>query len=632
MKKYIIALLFVSLHLSLTAQDKKEILLKTEVSEAIVFIKGAQVVRKTSVNLPIGNSTVKFTNLSPYIDAKSVQVKVDGEVVVLSVNHQQNYNDSIKQNDEIEKLQTQIQDFDDNIKLEQTNKEVVNEELSFLLENKKIGGTDKGVEYNNLKAISDFYSERINALKIKVLEIDKKIKKLQEDKKSAERNLAIIGSKKPEPTGEVIFTVSSKTAMRVPVELSYYVNNAGWFPSYDVRAKNISEPIMLTYKANIMQNTKEDWKNIKLKVSSANPNVGSVAQRLKTYFLNYYTKPPRYDFNENSNEARGVVLDEYGDPLTGVSVSIKGTNIGTLTDLDGDFYLTIPVGGGELMFSYIGFETQTRPISNSFMNIILKEELVELEALAVYGSRDGFSSLNSEQVLQGKVAGLSVEASRLRLRGGSSTPLPVTQIENQTSVEFEIKTPYTILSENKSTTVEVENYLLPASYEYYSVPKIDKDAFLLAYVTDWEQYNLLEGEANIFFENTFIGKTILDVRLLSDTLNISLGRDKNVLVQREKVKDFNTKKFLSSKTEITRDWKITVRNNKQQAITIMVLDQIPVSTLSEIEVSTDKLSDGTLNAETGEVKWKFTLQSAQKKELDLIYKVRFPKGKNLNVE
>jgi hypothetical protein len=632
MKKQVF-FIFILMGFSLAAQEKKDILLKTDVSEATVFIKGAQVVRKTTANFPAGKSTVRFTNLSPYIDAKSVQIKVDGEVMVLSVNHQQNYNDTVKQTVEIEKLRKQLIDLNEKIRLEQTNKEIIAEELTFLRENKKIGGND-GVEFNNLKATSTYYGERVSTLKLREIEVDKKMKSLSEEKSALEREMSVSGIKTAEPTGEVILAIDCKTAVRVPVELSYYVNNAGWYPSYDIRAKNISEPIELTYKANIMQNTKEEWKNIKLKVSSTNPNSGNVAPKLKTYFLNYHIQPPRYDANKLANQVRGKIMDTSGEPVIGASVMIKGSTIGTMTDLDGNFSLSIPANGGNLVVSYLGMKSKTAPISGDVMNIYLEEDNVVLEEVVVAGYGTQIA-----EALAGKTAGI-------RVRGTGSykeqpqnipppvinVPLPVVQVENQTSVEFEIKTPYTILSENKNTTVEMERYSLPAGYEYYCVPKVDKDAFLLANISDWEQYHLLEGEANIFFENTFVGKTILDVRYMSDTLNISLGRDKNVSVQREKMKEYSAQKFLGNKTEVLRDWKITVRNNKRQSISMVLFDQIPVSTTQEIEVNAENLSGGTLDNENGEVKWKFTLQPSQKSELGLRYKVKYPKGRTLTVE
>jgi uncharacterized protein (TIGR02231 family) len=178
----------------------------------------------------------------------------------------------------------------------------------------------------------------------------------------------------------------------------------------------------------------------------------------------------------------------------------------------------------------------------------------------------------------------------------------------------------------------MEVYNLPANYQYFSVPKIDKDAFLIANVVEWEKYNLLEGEANIFFEDTYVGKSLLDVRYASDTLKISLGRDKNVSVMREKAKEFTTKQFIGNKKEETRDWLTTVKNNKSQKINMLIIDQVPVSTIEEIEVEVQKTSGGILNTETGEIKWEFSLEPKEKKEFELKYATKYPKYQNLIVE
>ncbi|MDR2764605.1 MAG: mucoidy inhibitor MuiA family protein, partial [Tannerella sp.] len=349
---------------------------------------------------------------------------------------------------------------------------------------------------------------------------------------------------------------------------------------------------------------------------------------LKTYLLDYHTRPPRYDRDHLLNQVSGRVLDATtGEPLPGATVMINGSTIGTVTDVSGHYALSLPAGGGDLQVSWIGYRTKITPVRGSEMDILLEEDEQALEEVIVigYGTTTGRESRAADLA---PAPALRSEQKAL----AKSLPVPVVQVENQTAVTFEIKTPYTIPSENRSTAIEVERYSVPAEYEYYCVPKIDTDAFLLANISGWEQYNLLEGEANIFFENTFVGKTVLDVRSLGDTLDLSLGRDRNVSVKREKVKEYSTQKFFGSKTETTRDWKITVRNNKRQPVAMVIFDQIPVSTLQEIEVNAENLSGGTLNDATGEVKWKFSLPPAQTNELELRYKVKHPKGKPLLVE
>jgi hypothetical protein len=111
-----------------------------------------------------------------------------------------------------------------------------------------------------------------------------------------------------------------------------------------------------------------------------------------------------------------------------------------------------------------------------------------------------------------------------------------------------------------------------------------------------------------------------------------LGRDKSIVVKREKIKDYTTRQFIGTKKEETKAWQISVKNNKQQPINMILYDQIPVSTMEEIEIITDNLSGGDFNTESGEVKWKLKLEPSAKKDMELKYKVKYPKDKALTIE
>jgi len=613
----------------LFSQETKVVEVKTDVNEVTVFIDGAQVVRKKSVDLTRGKSTLKFVNLSPFIDPKSVQVKVEGELTVLSVNHQQNYLDKMEKPKELQDLEKSIETIDSKINQENTYISIIKEELAFLQENRAIGGRNVQISITNLQQVSDFYSNKLTALKLKEIERNNSIEDLNKQKTNIQNQINTLSSKKEFPTGEILVKVDAKKNGNFSFEFSYVVGNAGWFPTYDIRAKNINEPVQLIYKANVKQDTKEDWNNVKLKFSSSNPNVSGVAPELKTYFLNYNTLPPTY--NLTANGVSGKVTDNKGEPLPGANVIVQGTTIGTVTNMEGNYTITIPNNASQLNYSFIGYNSQTLPITGDIINVALEENTMALEEVVVtgYGSQKKLSLSN---VLQGKASGVSVDKYEMKIRGTNSLALPTVQVEKQTTVNFEIKTPYTIKSDNKNYSVDIEFYDLPAIYQYYCVPKIDKDAFLIAKIIDWEKYNLLEGEANVFFEDTYVGKTLLDVRFASDTLEISLGRDKKVSVNREKIKDFTTKQFIGNKKEETRTWKTTVKNNKNQEINMIILDQVPVSTAADIEVTVLNISGAKHDLETGELKWEFTLKPVDKRELDLKYSVKYPKFRNLIIE
>ena len=603
-------------------------MIETDVKEATVFINGAQIVRKKTIELSSGKSILRFTNLSPYLDPKSVQVKANEDVMILSVNHRFNYTDSISRSKELSELTNQSKSLEEKIRTENKNLEVIAEEFLFFKDNRFIGGKNQEVSLNNFKETSGFYMEKISANKTKELEVKKKLEEYNKEKTTVEKQIRQISTDKLTPVSELILLVDARLSTKSEIELSYFVNNAGWFPSYDIRAKSIDEPIELVYKANIHQNTKEEWKNIKLRLSSSDPKLGSVAPQLQIYFIDYNLVPPHY--SNISNQVSGRVYDATTkEPVPGTTVIIKGTTIGTVTDADGHYSLSTTGNNNEMEVSFIGYERQTIPINNPVINVPLTPEVMKLDEVVAVGY--GVQSDDMSSALQGRVAGVSV-SSKPSSRSKSYMPLPVVQTENQTSFEFDIKTPYTISSDNKNFTVDVEHYSLDAKYEYYCTPKVVKDAFLTANIVNWEKYNLLEGEANIFFENTFVGKSVLDVRYISDTLNISLGRDKNVIVKREKIKDFTTRQFLGNKKEETRDWQISVKNNKGLPVNMVILDQIPVSTNQEIEVTVENISGAIFNNESGEVKWKFKLEPSGKKDFELKYKVKYPKDRTLNIE
>jgi uncharacterized protein (TIGR02231 family) len=213
-----------------------------------------------------------------------------------------------------------------------------------------------------------------------------------------------------------------------------------------------------------------------------------------------------------------------------------------------------------------------------------------------------------------------------------SQPIMTTFIENQTTVEIEVKEPYSIKSDGEKLLVDLVHYEIPAQYEYYAVPKLDKDAFLMARIVQWDQYNLLEGEANLYFEDTYIGRSILNTQALTDTLSISLGRDKSVAIGRTKVDEFTRKRTLGANKTETRGFTIVVKNKKSQPIKLTLFDQLPVSANSEITVTPVELTGAKLDVQSGKLSWEQVIAPQQQKEFVLQYEVKYPKRESVVLE
>jgi hypothetical protein len=466
----------------------------------------------------------------------------------------------------------------------------------------------------------DIKTEELS-LKNMVEDLTNELSKLRNQIKDLQNN-------KGEPTGEISIVVETETPESAKLTIDYIVANAGWFPKYDLRVKNVESPLQLTYKAEVYQNTGIEWKDVKLKFSNGNPNQSGVAPKLSTWYLNYM-RNTRYERNTpglstvldtNVRTVSGRVFSEDEGPLPGVNVVIKGTSIGTVTDLEGYYSLTLPNNASDLQFSYIGYMSEDLPVTSSIMDINMTPDVQQLSEVVVtaYGisGRDRYNYSAPNNYQKPKVAKTVI----------------TTTIENQTTVEFEVNKPYSLKSNDKNLTVNLNTFELETIYEYYAVPKLDKDAFLIARILNWDQFNLLEGEANLYFEDAFVGRSVLDAKSLSDTLDISLGRDRNIVIGREKIDTFTKRTSLGANKLETRGFRIIARNKKSNPIHLTLFDQIPVSAISPIEVTPKKLSDGLLDEATGEVTWVLDIPSNNQLELEMEYEVKYPKREKVFLE
>jgi hypothetical protein len=605
------------------SQPLKEKELKTEIKEVTVFLNGAQIFETGSLTIGQGKSMLRVTNLSPYLDEKTIRVKADGDFTILSVNHKLNYLSALKNDVKTDSLTKVSASIDGIIKKETARLEVLKEKQNLLHDNRNLGG-QSGASMLQLKQALDFYESEMSKIKDEEMRIANKINDKREEQQKIQQELKELNELHTTPSSEIEITVSADQVVTTKFFVTYLVANAGWYPKYDIRVHDIKSPLDLMYKAEVFQNTGVEWKNVKLRFSNADPNQSGLVPELKPWNLSLarYTvnnnKYFNYGLAQNSGirNVRGVVLSqEDGQPLPGVNVIVKGTTIGTVTDASGRYNLTLPNDASTLVFSFIGLQTHEVPVTQPEVNVNLQGDYSQLSEVIV----TGYSGKAKREV---KVRGV----------GTMSRPIPVTVIENQTTVEIEVTTPYTIKSNGEKLQVDLKNYKIDALYEYFAIPKLDKDAFLVARVINWDQYNLLEGEANLYFEDAFVGRSILDAKSMQDTLDISLGRDKNIQVSREKNEEFSKKRAIGSNIQETRGFKITVRNKKSQPLKLTVFDQIPVSVISEVTVTPGELSGGVLEDKTGQVTWQVNVDRQEQKEIKLQYEVKYPRKEKVLLE
>ena len=524
-------------------------------------------------------------------------------------------------------MQKQQQALIDSIQMLKKLHKVYDEEKTMLLNNKSIGGNN-GINITELEKATKFFRKRLINIEEKKQGIEKNTVKLKTQLISISKQIMPLNNMLDMPTSEIKIVVTAEKQVSGEIEFTYIIYDASWLPNYDIRIEDVDKPINLIYKAKVKQNTGEKWNNVKLVLSTGNPSINSTKPELSTYYLsfnNYYKNYSNYNQSTPSRPVngivRGTITDQSGEALPGATVIVTGDpSVGVVSDMNGNFQLTVPAAYKTLSFSFIGMQTEKRPISSSFMNVKLTNSNISIEEVVI--TARGVSRLPKH--LSGKVAGVNVK--------GKKSIIPIAIEKRQTSTEFKIKIPYTIPSDNENYDVAMVEYEVPTDYNYYIVPKLSTDAFLVANITDWTELNLLNGNANLYLKGTYQGETFLDLKTFEDTLGISVGRDNDIVVERKMQKEFVSKKLIGTTKKEERAWEIIIKNNKSKAVKLTIEDQYPISKNEDIKVELLEFSGAEKDENTGKLSWKFELAPNEKKSLLIKYSVKYPKNKKVLVE
>ncbi|GGX03453.1 DUF4139 domain-containing protein [Aquimarina muelleri] len=621
--KNTILLLFLLSFISVSGTEKK---IESTIQEVTVFLEGAQIKRIASIPIIPGTNEIILYDLSSDIDENSIQISGLKNTSVLSLNYSINYLEKENISTELSSLRTQL----NQLLLEKNshNNAIsgLKEEKKFLENNQRLGSDTTPITLEKIKEISEYYRKRSTAIHNDIYTITQKLKILEENIVATRNEMIQLGNNSKKERGEITLKISAPIATNLLLEIRYNVTKAGWFPIYDLKSNSIQTPLNISYKANVYQQTGTDWKNTKLILSTGDPNTNNQKPVVNTKYLNFtngnyrnnYTKQNYgYKYNPTIRKVTGIIAAQDGLPIPGANIIEKGTSNGAISDFDGRY--TINIGGGrELSFSSIGFSSKTLPIYSSSMNIQLEENHESLEEVVI----SGYSSSS----LSSRVSGVNIEQEKKEYN-----QIVETKETGITNTRFKIKKKYTIGSNADITTIEIDNFDMPAEYQYYTAPELNENVFLTAKLGNWERFNLLPGEANIYFEGSFAGKTNIDPLASTDSLTVSLGIDPNIIVTRDQLDNFKSKSFTGSNKIVNYGYKINIKNNKQNNITITIEDRIPISQNKEIKLD-NILTDASLyNDKTGILQWKLNIAPNQNIERKFSYQVKYPKNKKINL-
>ncbi len=513
---------------------------RLNINEATVFLSGAELTSTARISLQKGDNEVLFTNVAGDVNSQSLNVKATGNVVVTSATFQNNYLATEALSPRAKAIKDSIELLTEDKATMQIKLDVVNAELGIM----RVSRNDSARTVAEITKMLDLTAARMEGYRVQQHKEQALLKKVDEHIARLAKQLEEESKKEFQPGGQLLVKFHVPDATSSDVTIDYMVPHAGWTPTYDVMADNVSSPVKLYYKANIYQNSGVKWDNVRLSLSTGNPQEGVQAPMLDPWYLAFYA--PQNHLYKNS------LISNYGYNAPSAAPRAYG-------------------------------------IHNQY------------QASADEFSTDSSASINDYVAVDN--AGINTS--------------------------FDIDLPYTIPSDGQQHLVAIKKYDVPATYRYYAVPKMDKDAFLQAQITNWEDLNLLPGTTNVFYEGTYVGQGTIDVRNVKDTMTISLGRDKKIVVKRERDVKKHSVKTIGTNERETFAYTITVRNTRKENINLVVQDQLPVSNDNSIVIEDKDTPDAELTETTGALKWTMLLGANESKKLSFGYTVKYPKGQTI---
>lgn len=628
----------------------------SKIKDVTVFFDGAQISREVKINVLKGKHLLVLEQLPAEINPQSIQIENNQKGEILSVKHELTYPD------EESKIAKQ---YEKKIKQQEIKfKEIANEisvygiEEKILLDNSILNKKSEGSTIAEIKEASVFYRAKLNEIRQNKLNLSIELDLIKEKIQDLYQELNKKLSQENKTYSKISFTIDSKTAINSNFNISYYVSSAGWSPLYDFRVTDINKPLNITYNANIYQSTGENWKNVNLILSTNRPSLSNTKPELATWFINRKNSYKKKNIIDGQSALKGKVTDKETEepiPFANIVVYKDGEMItGSTTDFDGRYTIK-PIKSGyyDVRVAYIGYENLEMKgvVLNAdkitFQDFKIQSSTLLLEEVQIVEYK--VPLIDKDQTISGGTV-TSEEISKMPGRSSNSIASTVGGVRgsrsddvvyfvdgyepktNITSLEYRIDIPYSIPSDGNDYNVKIKEVNNPVNYVYYSIPKLDKDVFLIAELSNWTKLNLLSGKSSIYYKGTFTGQSEIDANSTKDTLEISLNRDKNIVVERELLKEKNEKQFIGKNIKETINWSITIKNKKSEKAKIFIEDQFPISENKSVEIEKLEYSNGKVNNKTGQVIWELELEPNEKKELILKYSVKYPNYMNISAE
>ena len=538
----------------------KNAILDAPIAHVTVYSDRALVTRRTEIQLESGARELVIENLPANLDTDSIRARGRGEIAVKisGVESQIIFLDEENQ-DAARQTQRELDAVEAEGTLLAREDEVMVQRLETIAEM----ADNAAMRY--AKALAEGQTslqatgELLDFLQAQSLQVHRERAALETKKRdnaarqnALQNQLRQFKSGRQKQAQKIIVAIESGGAGAWNLEVSYVVFGAQWKPLYDVRAllvaptapeNELAGKVQLSYLASITQNSGEDWRDVALTLSTAQPSLGSLPPKLAPLYV-------------DAHQTRHAPM------MSRVRVADDESYETEITDM-----------------------------------------LEELSPAPAMGMMKKITTVEAE-----------IETAETKTEGATVT--------------FELPRHLNVPSDGQPHRAQIAQEEFECKLDYFAVPRRSEWAYLRATIQN-RALSLLAGEANIFRDDTFVGKTPLEAVAPDEEWQIFLGPDEQVQTHHELERREVDKNFIGNVRRQNFGYKIEIENLKAHRVNLEILDQIPVARHEQIKVKLKHAEPAPHADELGILKWELALAAHSEREVHFETLVESPREMNV---
>jgi hypothetical protein len=424
------------------------------------------------------------------------------------------------------------------------------------------------------------------------LKLDDEVIELNKQLEFLQRKLQKLQAGRSRTEREAVLIVNSPAKKKAEIELNYLVNNANWLPQYNLRANPDDSKVSVEYNAIIHQASGEDWTDIALSLSTAQPTMAAGAPVLK---------PMQVEVSEVvSKKWRWLKAKRAAEPMAG-GYDEEAVDEKVYRDLSQEF--------NRLQSQRRQIATKGQAAQSELSKVALHNQMMELQA-----DKAAVRVMKKEAKRFARTEGVSVTYD---LGGGLSMP-----------------------SRSDQQLITIAAFENKADFLMIGIPLLTDYVYLQAEILNDSDVILLAGTASMYRDGGFVGRGRLEMVTIGEKFTAGFGVDSQVQISRE-FKDKKVETLWGNRIE-KYDYRIAIDNYKTVPVKLRLLERIPYTEDEELEISGFETSVGLSNdadylrteKDKGILRWDLTLKPATAEEKATIvtysYALKYDSDMNIN--